>query len=76
MIHQSCALSSFPLYSPVSVTLHPHSPSFMGYTDADYQCRDENEGSVVTSLISQLRFAVLRPRPTRALAKIAPPFPE
>jgi hypothetical protein len=30
----------------------------MGYTDADYQCRDENEGSVVTSLISQLRVGM------------------
>lgn len=58
-----CVFSSFPLYSPVFTT-PPSSFTTMGYTDADYQCRDENEGSVVTSLISQLRFALVRPRPT------------
>lgn len=74
-----CVLSS-SFYPPVFVTsfLHPHSPStsLMGYTDTNYGYRDENEGSIITSLISQLRFASVRPRPTRALAKFAPPFPE
>lgn len=41
----------------------------MGYTDADYECRDENEGSIITSLISQLRFVSVRRRSTHALAK-------
>lgn len=29
----------------------------MGYTDTDHESRDENQGSIITSLISQLRFA-------------------
>lgn len=66
-----CVLSS-SLYSPIVVTpsLHSHSPStsLMGYTDTNYVYRDENEGSIITSLISQLRFASVRPRPTCALA--------
>ncbi|KAG6334086.1 hypothetical protein ID866_5002 [Astraeus odoratus] len=30
----------------------------MGYASADYDCRDENEGSIITSLISQLRVGM------------------
>lgn len=35
----------------------------MGYSGADFDYRNENEGSVITSLISQLRCVLARPPP-------------
>ncbi|KAH0838730.1 hypothetical protein J3R83DRAFT_7084 [Lanmaoa asiatica] len=57
-------LQKFPMTIKKKTHDHPYtlvilsSPSLMGYTDADYECRDENEGSIVTSLISQLRVGM------------------
>lgn len=62
-----CVFLFFPPLFPPSLSDHLYtsssfilSPSLMGYTDTDYECRDENEGSIITSLISQLRSAPVR----------------
>ena len=41
---------------PSCSSLHPLCAK-MSFFDIDAECRDENEGSIITSLISQLRLA-------------------